>query len=71
MKFFVLFIAVLNIFVDSTPLDDYVNNFDSYYSYNIIQQYKLVNNEIYVINMTSQKWLDGMMLFELLFLFKY
>ncbi|RNA42959.1 autocrine proliferation repressor A-like [Brachionus plicatilis] len=58
MKFFVLFIAVLNIFVDSTPLDDYVNNFDSYYSYNIIQQYKLVNNEIYVINMTSQKWLD-------------
>jgi PhoPQ-activated pathogenicity-related protein len=42
----------------SSPLDDYVNAPDSHYKYELIKTYELVGYKLYVLNMTSQKWLD-------------
>ena len=43
---------------NSTPLDDYVNTPDSHFSYKLIKTYNMVGYKLYVLNMTSQKWLD-------------
>lgn len=62
MKIYIFHLLFLKIFVDSTPLDDFVNSFDPYYSFDVIQQYKLDQSRMYVINMTSQKWLNGIII---------
>lgn len=59
MRVYLLSFLAIKILVDATSLDDYVNTFDLHYNFKIIQKYKLIHNEIYVINMTSQKWLNG------------
>ncbi|XP_070580927.1 autocrine proliferation repressor protein A-like [Ptychodera flava] len=43
----------------STPLDDYVNRPDPHYKYEILSEKKVLENEytVYIVNMTSQKWL--------------
>lgn len=42
----------------ATPLDDYVNAPDPHYSYSLLKLYEMPGYKIYVLNMTSQKWLD-------------
>lgn len=44
--------------IKCTPLDDYVNAPDSYFSYELIKTYNMVGYKIYILNMTSQKWMD-------------
>lgn len=44
--------------VKSTPLDDYVNEPDPYYNYSLIATKKEVGFTAYILNMTSQKWMD-------------
>jgi|688.fasta_scaffold774253_1 hypothetical protein len=46
-------------FVKSTPLDDYVNAPDPHYGYEIIQTYNMTGYTVYILNFTSQIWLDG------------
>ena len=42
----------------ATPLDDYVNMPDSTYKYEILSEHRVEGQYIvYVVNMTSQKWL--------------
>lgn len=43
----------------ATPLDDYVKAPDPYYSYEFLNYYTYEGYRLYVLNMTSQKWLDG------------
>lgn len=45
--------------VRSTPLDDYVFAPDPHYGYELIQTYEMTGYTIYVLNLTSQMWLDG------------
>jgi hypothetical protein len=54
----------LSLLVDSNALDDYVNQYDPHTSYTLLDKYRFDNYTIYILNFTSQKWLDG-----LLFLF--
>lgn len=42
----------------STPLDDYVNQPDSHFKYELIKTYELEGYKLFILNMTSQKWLD-------------
>ncbi|CAF0930820.1 unnamed protein product [Brachionus calyciflorus] len=62
MKLFCLigfFLTIcLNYKVTSTPIDDYVNTPDPFYSYNLIKTYSEPGYKLYVLNMTSQKWLN-------------
>ena len=51
---FCLGLAVVN----ATPLDDYVNTPDSHYNYVLLKQYSMKDYTFYVLNMTSQKWLN-------------
>jgi hypothetical protein len=43
----------------ATPLDDYVNTPDPTFAWKLIQTYPSSTYTVYVLNMTSQKWLDG------------
>lgn len=45
--------------VDRTPLDEYVNRPDPYYSYRLVTSVNGSEVTTHVINMTSQKWLTG------------
>lgn len=42
-----------------TPLDDYVNAPDPTFNWTIITNYSMPDYKLYVLNFTSQKWLDG------------
>jgi PhoPQ-activated pathogenicity-related protein len=44
--------------VSSTPLDDYVNAPDPNYGYELIKTYEMTGYTLYILNFTSQKWLD-------------
>jgi PhoPQ-activated pathogenicity-related protein len=44
--------------VSSNALDDYVNSFDPYTNYTLIETYQLNGATGYVLNFTSQKWFD-------------
>lgn len=61
MGFLVIVITGLLLFdsCQSTPLDDYVHAPDSHNNYTLIQTYELPDYTIYILNFTSQKWLDG------------
>ena len=56
--FFLLFYALLA-YASSTPLDDYVNAYDDHYNYSLIKTFELTGYKLYILNMTSQKWYDG------------
>ena len=51
---------------ESTPLDDYVFANDSYFGWVVIKTYNQPDYDLYILNFTSQKWLDGT--FDALFL---
>lgn len=42
-----------------TPLDDYVKTPDPHYNYTLLQTYRIEGYTLYILNFTSQKWLDG------------
>ena len=44
----------------STPLDDYVNKPDPNFSWKLLQTYPSSTYTLYVLNMTSQQWIDGL-----------
>jgi hypothetical protein len=43
----------------SSPLDDYVHAPDSYMNWTVLHTYELPDYVLYILNFTSQKWLDG------------
>ena len=43
----------------STPLDDYVRAPDTHFGWTVIRTYEQPDYILYVLNFTSQKWLDG------------
>jgi hypothetical protein len=49
---------------DGTPLDDYVNQPDPAFSWKLIQTYPLSTSTVYILNMTSQQWFDGIIIFN-------
>jgi hypothetical protein len=53
---------------ESTPLDDYVHANDSYFAWTVIKTYQQPDYDLYILNFTSQKWLDGKVFFFLFFL---
>jgi hypothetical protein len=52
-----IFVILSN--VGGTPLDDYVNTPDSVFSWKRLQTYPQSLYTLYVLNMTSQQWMDG------------
>lgn len=58
LKLFAFLACLALIGLDATPLDDYVNTPDPHYSYTFLKLYEMTDYNIYVLNMTSQKWLD-------------
>ncbi|XP_059147484.1 autocrine proliferation repressor protein A-like [Physella acuta] len=59
MGLFILLVAIATTLCVSrgTPLDDYVNAPDSNYRYTYLTSIKGPNYAVYMLNMTSQKWL--------------
>ena len=47
------------VFVNCTPLDDYVNAPDPHYGYELIKTYNMTGYTLYILNLTSQMWLNG------------
>jgi hypothetical protein len=43
----------------STPLDDYVYAADPHFAWNVIRKYEQPDYVLYILNFTSQKWLNG------------
>jgi len=43
---------------DVTPLDEYVQSDDGYWSYEYLEQYEYEGSTVYILNMTSQKYQD-------------
>jgi PhoPQ-activated pathogenicity-related protein len=43
---------------NATPLDDYVNEPDPHYNYYLLKTYVMTGYRLFILNMTSQKWLD-------------
>ena len=43
----------------STPLDDYVRAPDPHYGWLTIRTYQEPDYKLYILNFTSQKWLNG------------
>jgi hypothetical protein len=58
----VLFIGVLDNCL-STPLDDYVNTPDPMFSWKRLQTYPQPTYTLFILNMTSQQWFDGEIIF--------
>ena len=55
-----LIIFVLTINTNcSTPLDDYVNKPDPNFSWKLLQTYPSSTYTVYILNMTSQQWIDS------------
>jgi hypothetical protein len=52
---------------ESTPLDDYVHANDSYFAWTVIKTYQQPDYDLYILNFTSQKWLDGKVFFSFFF----
>lgn len=42
----------------ATPLDDYVNKPDPAYSWKVIRTNSTPKSTVYVLNLTSQTWMD-------------
>ncbi|CAF1507531.1 unnamed protein product [Adineta steineri] len=55
----IITIVLLSIFnCESTPLDDYVRSVDSHFNWSLIRTYEEPDYKLYILNFTSQKWLD-------------
>jgi hypothetical protein len=61
-----LAIFLLSGYLSATPLDDYVKAPDPHFNYELIKTYEMDGYKLFILNMTSQKWLDG---FENKFIF--
>jgi hypothetical protein len=63
---FVLVLAIISLFFvsnsQSTPLDDYVKAPDPHFNWTLILTYQLPDYALYILNFTSQKWFDGMLI---------
>ena len=65
MRFELVVLALFSAFfisvgvINATPLDDYVNAPDPNYGYELLQTYEMTGYTLYILNFTSQKWLDG------------
>jgi hypothetical protein len=44
---------------DATPLDDYVNKPDPAFAWKHIKTYLSLTHTNYILNMTSEKWMDS------------
>ncbi|CAF1377561.1 unnamed protein product [Adineta steineri] len=61
---FVYFLSIITIVLlsisncESTPLDDYVRSVDSHFNWSLIRTYEEPDYKLYILNFTSQKWLD-------------
>ena len=58
----VLLVSIGLLFVGkskSTPLDDYVRTADPNFGWIVIRTYEQPDYILYILNFTSQKWLDG------------
>jgi len=62
ISFIVLFSVVLNCCL-AAPLDDYVNTPDPMFSWARLETYPQPTHTLYILNMTSQKWFDGKIIF--------
>jgi hypothetical protein len=63
MNTFASLVVVLIVIVGqcySTPLDDYVRAPDPNFSWSVIRSYEQPDYTLYILNFTSQKWLDGL-----------
>jgi hypothetical protein len=49
---------------DGTPLDDYVNQPDPVFSWKLIETRPLSTSTVYILNMTSQQWFNGIIIFN-------
>lgn len=47
------------VFILADPLEDYVKQPDPHYHYELLKTYNFADHDFYIINMTSQKWQDG------------
>jgi hypothetical protein len=47
----------------STPLDDYVKAPDPHFNWTVIQTFTEPDYMLYILNFTSQKWFDGMLIY--------
>lgn len=55
-----IFIGLLFIgTIESTPLDDYVHADDPHFAWTVIRTYDQPDYTLYILNFTSQKWLNG------------
>jgi hypothetical protein len=62
MSRIVLLLVMIALIVNtsySTPLDDYVNTPDPAFSWKLIRTYPSSTYTVYILNMTSQQWLNG------------
>ncbi|UJR29763.1 hypothetical protein I4U23_017311 [Adineta vaga] len=57
-KFFFSLVFIIVHSSQSTPLDDYVRAADPHFGWTLIQTYEEIDYKLYVLNFTSQKWLD-------------
>ena len=48
-----------NVQDDVTPLDEYVHDDDGEFKWEVVDVYNYSNVDVFIINMTSQRWLDG------------
>jgi len=58
---FLLFVFINLFFIDkneSTPLDDYVHADDPHFGWSVMRTYEQPDYILYILNFTSQKWLD-------------
>ena len=46
-------LIILQVFVNSTPLDDYVFAPDTHYGYELIKTYNMTGYTLYILNFTS------------------
>ncbi|CAF4130145.1 unnamed protein product, partial [Rotaria magnacalcarata] len=58
LAFFFLPTIILIGQYESTPLDDYVNAPDPHFGWTIIDTYEAPDYKLYILNFTSQKWID-------------
>ena len=54
----IVFILMANVKCPS-PLDEYVYHWDPTFSYKLLQTYPSPTYTVYILNMTSQTWLNG------------
>lgn len=59
--FYIVYVFVIINVLNAEPLDDYVFAPDPNYKYELLRTYNFIDHDVYILNMTSQKWKDGLM----------